>query len=187
MLLCMAMLGCQSGSDEGKTIASTHPVLEEQLQDDSVRTPITSNENPALYQRYRIMMEEYNTESSYRVQDVYSGRLAPLDEASHADARQFKSAIQKGLQEGVNFAGQYTVVSAGCGTSCQTHFVVDRQSGKIVDKIQGSRGASYSSNSRLFILNAPDPSIDYDACSECTPEAYVLENGRLRKLSEENN
>ncbi len=188
LLLYTALSGCQSGSDEGKTIASTHPMLEKQLQEDSaVRTPITSDENPALYQRYRLLMDAYGAESSYRVQEVYSGRLAPLDEASHADARKFKTVLQQGLQEGINFAGHFTVVAVGCGTSCQQHYVVDRRNGKVVDIVQSSLGAGYSSDSRLFVLNAPDPSVDYGACRDCTPKAFVLENGKLKKLAEETN
>ncbi|EJF08160.1 hypothetical protein, partial [Pontibacter sp. BAB1700] len=124
----VAVLGaaCQQQTDEEKTIASTHPKLEEHLQRDTVRMPITSEENPELYQRYRLRMEAYQSDEAFRVQETYQGHLAPLDEASHADVRQYRSALQEGLKQGINFAGRYTVVTVGCGTTCQEHYVVDR-------------------------------------------------------------
>ncbi|MDX5418046.1 MAG: hypothetical protein LPK07_02145 [Hymenobacteraceae bacterium] len=182
LLLPLTFGSCQSGTDEDKTIAATHPKLEKQLSRDSVSTPISSDRNPALYDQYRITMEEYETSGTYDVGDMYSGRLAPLDLSSHAEARTYRTALSRGLKQGVNFAGRYTVVTVGCGTSCQQHFVIDRQSGKIMDKLQSSVGASYSADSRLFIINPPDATIDYEECRYCTPEAYTFEDGKFRKL-----
>ncbi|PKV62415.1 hypothetical protein [Pontibacter ramchanderi] len=180
----MAVVGaaCQQKAEEEKTIASTHPKLEEHLQRDSVRTPITSDENPELYQRYRLRMEAYQSDEAFRVQEAYKGRLAPLDESSHADASQYRSALQEGLKQGINFAGRYTVVTVGCGTTCQEHYVVDRQDGKVLDKLQSSTGAQFSPDSRIFIVNPPDSSHNYVECPYCEPAAYVLEQGKFRKL-----
>ncbi|WP_299986859.1 hypothetical protein [uncultured Pontibacter sp.] len=180
----VAILGaaCQQQTDEEKTIASTHPKLEEHLQRDTVRMPITSEENPELYQRYRLRMEAYQSDEAFRVQETYQGRLAPLDEASHAEARKYRSALQEGLKQGINFAGQYTVVTVGCGTTCQEHYVVDRQDGKVLDKVQSSTGAQFSPDSRIFIVNPPDSSHNYVDCPYCEPAAYVLEQGKFRKL-----
>ncbi|MBF8964535.1 hypothetical protein I0P70_14875 [Pontibacter sp. FD36] len=180
----VAILGaaCQQQTAEEKTIASTHPKLEEHLQRDTVRMPITSEENPELYQRYRLRMEAYQSDEAFRVQETYQGRLAPLDEASHADARKYRSALQEGLKQGINFAGQYTVVTVGCGTTCQEHYVVDRQDGKVLDKVQSSTGAQFSPDSRIFIVNPPDSSHNYVDCPYCEPAAYVLEQGKFRKL-----
>ncbi|SIR41421.1 hypothetical protein [Pontibacter lucknowensis] len=180
----VAVLGaaCQQQTDEEKTIASTHPKLEEHLQRDTVRMPITSEENPELYQRYRLRMEAYQSDEAFRVQETYKGRLAPLDEASHADVRQYRSALQEGLKQGINFAGRYTVVTVGCGTTCQEHYVVDRQDGKVLDKVQSSTGAQFSPDSRIFIVNPPDSSHNYVDCPYCEPAAYVLEQGKFRKL-----
>lgn len=180
----VAILGaaCQQQTDEEKTIASTHPKLEEHLQRDTVRMPITAEENPELYQRYRLRMEAYQSDEAFRVQETYQGRLAPLDEASHADARKYRSALQEGLKQGINFAGQYTVVTVGCGTTCQEHYVVDRQDGKVLDKVQSSTGAQFSPDSRIFIVNPPDSSHNYVDCPYCEPAAYVLEQGKFRKL-----
>lgn len=184
-LITPAALSCSSGTEEEKTIASTHPKLEEQLERDSVTTPMQAGNSTDLYQRYRITMEEYEQDMSYAVEKVYSGNMPALDERSHPDAGTFKSALRDGLRDGVNFAGKYTVVSVDCGSSCQQHFIVDRENGKITENIQSSVGAKFSANSRIFIVNPPDSTVDYSACNNCTPEAYVMENNKLRKLSYE--
>jgi hypothetical protein len=185
-LTFVAIMGaaCQPQTDEEKTIASTHPKLEEHLQRDTVRMPITSEENPELYQRYRLRMDAYQSDEGFRVQEPYKGRLAPLDESSHGDAAKHGSALREGLKQGVNFAGRYTVVTVECGPTCQEHYVVDRQDGKVLDKLQSSSGAQFSPDSRIFIVNPPDSSQNYVDCPFCEPEAYVLEQGRFRKLPE---
>ncbi|RDV16401.1 hypothetical protein DXT99_04145 [Pontibacter diazotrophicus] len=181
LLFTLTVFSCQSGTEEG-TIASTHPELADQLAKDSVSMPITDNQNPDLYQRYQITMEEYARSGEFDVGDMYRGRLAPLDESSHADTRTYRTALREGLEEGVNFAGRYTVVTVGCGTNCQQHYVVDRETGKVLDKLQSSIGAKFTPNSRLFIVNPPDSTVRYGECRDCTPEAYVFENKQFRKL-----
>lgn len=182
LLLCtLTVMSCQSDTEEG-TIASTHPELAEQLAEDSVTMPISDNQNPALYQRYRITMDEYLSSGQYDVGDMYRGRLAPLDESSHTDTRTYRTALTEGLEAGVNFAGRYTVVNVACGANCQMHYVVDRQTGEVLDKLQSRLGAEFSANSRLFIINPPDATMDYNGCPDCAPEAYVFEDGQFTRL-----
>ena len=184
LLLSFATLSCQQRTEKEGSIASTHPELQEQLEEESIATPISGSDTPELYERYRITMEEYQRSGQFAVTDMYSGKLAPLDESSHPDARTFRTAIRKALQDGVNFAGKYTVASIGCGTGCQQHIVVDRETGKVLDKLQGSAGASFTPDSRLFILNPPDSSLNYTECPNCAPQAYEFKNGRFIKLPE---
>ncbi|MBC5774847.1 hypothetical protein H8S95_12290 [Pontibacter sp. KCTC 32443] len=182
LLLTISFLGCNSGTNEDKSISSTHPKLEKQLARDTANLAMRNEENADLYQRYRITTEEYEKSGNYNVPNMYRGKLASVDESSHTDARTFKTALREGLAKGVNFAGKYTVVTVGCGTACQQHFIVDRESGKIVEKIQGSAGARYNANSRVFILNPPDSTINYRDCRNCTPQAYAMENGKLKRI-----
>lgn len=182
LLLCtLTVFSCQSSTEEG-TIASTHPELADQLAGDSVTMPITDNQNPDLYQRYQITMDEYESSGQYDVGDIYRGRLAPLDKSSHADTHTYRTALHEGLEAGVNFAGKYTVVTVACGTGCKMHYVIDRETGKVLDKLQSTVGATYSTDSRLFIVNPPDSIISYGECPDCAPEAYVFENDQFRKL-----
>jgi hypothetical protein len=62
---------------------------------------------------------------------VWRGKIAPLDLRSHALARKFRTVIREQREEaGVNFAGHYTIASAGCGTGCSITAVVDARTGK---------------------------------------------------------
>lgn len=178
----LGIFSCQSGSDEGKTIASTHPKLEEQLAKDSLTIPAESGKDTALYSRYRITQDEYQNNTQYAVGEIYSGKTAVLDVASHKDAAQFKTELQAGLAKGVNFAGKYAVVSINCGTNCHTHYVMDAQSGKVLDRIQSTYGAAFTKNSRVFTINPTDYAIDYTNCTDCQPETLVFENGKFVKL-----
>ncbi|QCR22043.1 hypothetical protein [Pontibacter sp. SGAir0037] len=184
LLLPFITFACQSSSDEGKTIASTHPKLENQLKEDSVQTPYISGDSSNLYQRYQITTEEWLSNKSYQVTNMYGGKLAALDRNSQYDVKQHGTALQEGLRQGVNFAGQYTVVSVSCGTTCRTHYIIDRQNGKIIDKLQSSTGASYSKNSKAFILNPPDSTINYNNCHDCEPKAFLIEEGQLKEIQQ---
>ncbi|MFD2512398.1 hypothetical protein ACFSRY_00850 [Pontibacter locisalis] len=184
LLLAFTLLSCQQKTEEDGSIAGTHPELEEQLEESQIETPVSDRDREDLYQRYEITMEEYQQNSSYDAGDIYRGRLAPLDESSHIDAGTYRSALQQGMKEGINFAGRYTVVSVGCGTNCQLHYVINRENGKVMDKLQSSIGAKYSPDSRLFIINPPNASINYEECLDCAPEAYVFEEGKFSKVSE---
>jgi hypothetical protein len=66
----------------------------------------------------------------YRVA-VRRGRVAPLDLDSHRLARHYRTLLrQQQRDEGVNFAGQYTLVAAGCGTGCSVTAMIDARTGR---------------------------------------------------------
>jgi hypothetical protein len=55
--------------------------------------------------------------------------MAP--DVSSGEARTYRTVIREGAKAGVNFAGHYTVVTIGCGTSCIRAVVIDRMTGKV--------------------------------------------------------
>ncbi len=62
--------------------------------------------------------------------DVYAGKPAPLNLRSHRLARMYRTSIREQLQEeGINFAGHYTIVVMGCGTGCSITAIVDARNG----------------------------------------------------------
>jgi hypothetical protein len=67
----------------------------------------------------------------YPVSSIYRGRSAPVDLASHAIARQFRTMLRAGVKGGPNFAGRWTVVRWGCGNNCLVFAVVDAISGRV--------------------------------------------------------
>src|SRR5215212_6868817 len=67
---------------------------------------------------------------SYRV-TVRRGRVTPLDLRSHKLARHYRTLLrQQQRDEGVNFAGRYTLASVGCGTGCSTTAIIDARTGR---------------------------------------------------------
>lgn len=184
LLLSLPLAGCQETADKDKSLAATHPRLARDLAKDSLTVPYHDSTDRQRYNRYLITTEQYLNSGKYTVGESYKGRLAPLDESSHADARTYRTMLREGLEQGVNFAGKYTVVSIGCGTSCQQHYVVDRRSGKVLDKVEGSMGVRYSADSRLFIVNPPDSAVNYLDCAYCTPEYYEFVDDTFRKLGQ---
>lgn len=101
----------------------------------------------------------------YAVQQVYKGKPAsPILDKSQ---RFFRTAIRRGANKPVEFAGHYTVPIWGCGMGCIAFSVVDSITGKVYD---GSvvelpltwlddhpdvdlKPVEYQSNSRLFKIN----------------------------------
>jgi hypothetical protein len=63
---------------------------------------------------------------------VSRGRVAPLDlQRSHPLARKYRTMIRQQMrEEGVNFAGHYTLAAAGCGTGCSIGAIIDTRTGR---------------------------------------------------------
>lgn len=62
--------------------------------------------------------------------DVYAGKPAPLNLRSHRLARMYRTSIREQLhEEGINFAGHYTLAVMGCGTGCSIVAIVDARNG----------------------------------------------------------
>jgi hypothetical protein len=57
---------------------------------------------------------------------------APLNLRSHPLARKFRTMLRTHLrEEGVNFAGHYTLAAAGCGTGCSLGAIIDTRTGRV--------------------------------------------------------
>jgi hypothetical protein len=62
--------------------------------------------------------------------DVYAGKPAPLNLRSHRLARMYRTSLSEQMrEEGINFAGHYTVAVMGCGTGCSIAAIVDARTG----------------------------------------------------------
>ncbi len=62
---------------------------------------------------------------------VRRGKVAPLNLRSHPLARRYRTLMRQQLNdEGVNFAGHYTLASAGCGTGCSIGAIIDARNGR---------------------------------------------------------
>jgi hypothetical protein len=102
----------------------------------------------------------------YPVTKTYEGKPVPplLDTPRSIE---YRTRIRNGAKEGPNFAGHYTVISWGCGTSCGVYVIVDAQTGQVYWPPEISRGVElnvaepeYRLNSTLMVVaSCPPPEI----------------------------
>lgn len=116
----------------------------------------------------------------FLVAEKYTGKPAPLDYSSNPQMKHFKTYLTTALETGANFAGNYTIVEIGCGSSCQAIYILNTQNGKFVAQITACLGASYQIDSRLLIINPPLDGAYFPP--GCETEHYVLENETLKLL-----
>ncbi|MFN2578589.1 MAG: hypothetical protein ABR607_12955 [Pyrinomonadaceae bacterium] len=63
--------------------------------------------------------------------DVWAGKATLLNVRSHALARTYRTRLREALrQEGINFAGQYTFATIGCGADCSINAIIDARTGQ---------------------------------------------------------
>ena len=65
----------------------------------------------------------------YRVTERYTGKNAKL--VLDAKDRRFRTRLQEGSQDKVNFAGHYVLTAWGCGGGCLMGAAIDAKTGKV--------------------------------------------------------
>ncbi len=88
----------------------------------------------------------------YKVQ-IYDGKLADPDFSTNPEAKLFITRIKTECEKGINFAGHFTLVIWGCGSSCQNGVIVDRITGKIHLVYGTSLGSKFKKDSKMIITN----------------------------------
>lgn len=118
----------------------------------------------------------------YPVAEVYRGRPAAVDLDSLPGSRRFRTNIRNGAAEGPNFAGDLTIITWGCGTSCQMSVLVEARSGRIIGSFGTASGTLYDLHSRLLVvdlLGATD-----EACVTCgTLRFYAWDGQHLQPIA----
>ncbi len=99
--------------------------------------------------------KKYQPKTSFKdyPADIFEGKLADPDFSTNPDSRRFITRIKNECANGINFAGQYTLVTWGCGSPCQSGVVVDRKTGEIFGGYGTSLGSKFRKNSKLIIRN----------------------------------
>ncbi|MEM8603243.1 MAG: hypothetical protein AAGF24_05355 [Cyanobacteria bacterium P01_H01_bin.121] len=96
------------------------------------------------------------TFNDYPVTTTFTGIPAPLQLDEHLQGRVFRATLEEAAQAKPNFAGTYTLVSWGCGTSCQQVAMVSAETGQATFLPQPAAvGVEHQLNSRLLVLNPP--------------------------------
>lgn len=121
----------------------------------------------------------------YRATQRYNGRPAPVN-LNTPEARRFRTVLTNGAKLGPNFAGQYTVVTWGCGTECQQVAIVDAKTGRVyMTGITASLGVKHQLNSRLLVVNPPEEiaQLSPEYAKRITTRYYVWQNNRLVQVN----
>lgn len=112
--------------------------------------------------------------------NIYSGKTAPL-KVNNETSRMFKSRLQDGLKHNkVAFAGEYALVSWGCGIGgCVEHTFVSKKTGQVIEEniVGGEVGGSlegYRPDSRLLVTK------NYVYDSKTNTEKYELRFYQLK-------
>jgi hypothetical protein len=67
----------------------------------------------------------------YQAPDTFTGPPAPVDLSEPSWARTFRAVLRHGAETGPNFAGEFTIVTWGCGTECRQYAVVSARTGRV--------------------------------------------------------
>ena len=97
---------------------------------------------------------------------IFHGK-STLPKAKTQLARQHVTIIRASVLRGPNFAGLYTVVDWGCGTSCGVYVIVDDHTGKIYEPPEISKGVElgiagpqFRADSTLMVVaSCPPPEV----------------------------
>lgn len=143
--------------------------------------------NPYSDHRVEISLDDFIVEkaheyrfSDYPVESMYTGPIAKLDTESSDAAKIFPTALRRQLDEGVNFAGHYALMMAGCGTECQVIVITDVISGKVIAELNARRGVEYRADSELLILNQDSIYFERDPFDLTL---YQIVSGKLVRLN----
>lgn len=120
----------------------------------------------------------------FKAGERYVGPVASVNFKSRPEAEQFRTAITDGAKSGPNFAGHYTVVSWGCGTSCQSSAIVDAVSGDITEYgVLSMYELGFRADSNLLVIN-PEKNVPRDPVLRdgLATDYYELKDGKLSPL-----
>jgi hypothetical protein len=92
----------------------------------------------------------------------------------------FRTRIKVGVQQGVNFAGHYSLIQFGCGTGCTQVLVTDVSTGKVYSFPRGGDDNMY-----LELNFAPKSSLivaRWFGGERCAEEMFVWRNERFDQI-----
>ncbi|AGC78370.1 hypothetical protein DDD_3243 [Nonlabens dokdonensis DSW-6] len=113
---------------------------------------IAKNLNNSKLEIFEKWNPKYNF--NYYKSSVFKGKLAEPDFNSNPAAKRFITRINEECKKGINFAGKYTLVIWGCGTSCQNGVIVNRINGEIYDGYSSTLGSKFKKDSKLILFNS---------------------------------
>jgi hypothetical protein len=127
---------------------------------------------------YNVLLkfEPYISFDDFKVTKIDHKKYAKLDLKSSKGANNFRTVLRSAFsQDHANFAGHYSFVYWGCGTTCQSSSIIDRKTGKVYDSPGASLGYDFRVDSRLLIANPPDSTGFYNDDAYSKPSIYIFD------------
>ncbi len=94
-------------------------------------TPVGAEECPPLFSLQDANRFNPPHFDEYQVAVLKLGRPASARIDEDTQAKLYRSVLKEGATKGPNFAGQYTIVGWGCGSSCLQFAIVDARTGEV--------------------------------------------------------
>ena len=100
----------------------------------------------------------------YPTKEIFQGTPKPVDLTGNSNAKLYRTVLREGAKKGPNFAGHFTIVIWGCGTSTQAFAIVDASTGKVyfcpglsfvsyADWYEDDYGLHFRKDSYLLVAN----------------------------------
>jgi hypothetical protein len=86
-------------------------------------------------------------------------------------------ALQAQVDQGPDFNGHYKVAKLSCGSGCWDNFIIDTDTGHIIDEVQSCGTAEYSLHSD--VINIP---VRPSKHAQCRMVSYKVEGGTMIRL-----
>ncbi len=126
----------------------------------SKKHQIVDSRNDSIRKKTLFKLKRIYEFDNYPIK-LYSGNLAKpnFKNDEFANDKEYIEFIKKGCKEnGINYAGHYTIIQMSCGCMCEHFFMIDRITGEIHNDFKpdqdGCYGYLYKKNSILIIGNS---------------------------------
>lgn len=115
---------------------------------------------------------------------VYTGPAAKL-KLNNEFAKTFKTRFSSALNQKPTFAGEYVLVSWGCGAGCVVDAFVNKRTGEVVEDSFGGDGEETIEasrlNSKLLVTKETIVDGDYNPIGERVKH-YTIENSKFKLI-----
>lgn len=95
--------------------------------------------------------------------------------------------LRAAKEEDPNFAGRFIMMTWGCGTECQSHYMIDAATGDIYRAPKSRYGVETRIDSKLLVVNPEGPADGNGSWGPLTREFYVWSDNRFQLIRTDKN
>jgi hypothetical protein len=168
------LIGCERARPETAATSGDTTLM----RAESAATPAASPA-PSVAPLPTLRFEDYAVSDTA----LRRARPAPVDLASAAYGRMYRTKLREAAAAGPNFAGHFTLALWGCGTGCQIVAVIDARTGRLSRQtLLTANGVEFRRDSRLLLADPRTPEIPPECASCGTPAYYEWRNARFEPV-----